>query len=162
MLVVFPDLRYIQHFKLPVNGILKKIKEFNLQLAQIGELHGIETLSTAELLHLEKLITTFGNEETVMQPIDIESVQLLQKLIIWPIQCVYPILDIMKNCILRPNGLLVLTEAPHFNIHSFVESLQYALCCVLIIVLEKLPAQCLSCSSAYWLIFYVFEVVNGL
>lgn len=118
--VVYPETRLIQHFKLPANGILKKIREFN------SALNGSEyyTLTQDDFSLLEELLITLGDEQSIMQPLDIKSIALIQKLLLWPIEKVYPILDILKNCVLRPNGLLMISSAPGFDFQYLVSSLQ--------------------------------------
>ena len=118
--VVYPETRLIQHFKLPTNGILKKLREFN------SSINGSDyyTLTQDDFILLENLIITLGDEQSIMQPLDVSSISLIQKLLLWPMEKVYPALDILKNCVLRPNGLLMISSAPGFDFESMISSLQ--------------------------------------
>lgn len=87
-------------------------------------MESVTILSPDDLLRLEELLGILGNEQLTMQPLEIIHIDLLQKLLLWPLHYVYPVLDILKNCVLRPNGTLILSSAPSFDLHTFVTSLQ--------------------------------------
>ena len=105
---------------------MKKIREFNSILdveKQQNDNFELFTLSQDQFSLLETLLNQLNDNQTIMQPLDILQIDLVQKLLTWPIQYIFPVFDIVKNCILRPNGILLLSSSS-FDMNEFIQSLE--------------------------------------
>lgn len=102
---------------------MKKLNEFNMKIyeAQLEDL----VIAPSDLNTLEDFLTNLTKEQSI-NPIDNKIIRILQRLLQWPVSMVFPVLDIMKNCVLLPNGISILSSSPSFDFSSFITSLQYS------------------------------------
>lgn len=102
---------------------MKKLNEFNMKLyeAQLEDL----VIAPSDLNTLEDFLTNLTKEQSI-NPIDTKIIRILQRLLQWPVSMIFPVLDIMKNCVLLPNGISILSSSPSFDFSSFITSLQYS------------------------------------
>ena len=124
---------------------MKKLNEFNMKVyeAQLEDL----VIAPSDLNTLEEFLTNLMKEQSI-NPIDNMIIRILQRLLQWPASMVFPVLDIMKNCVLLPNGISILSSSPSFDFSSFITSLQYSFfSSSFIIESVKLPMLYLLCYS---------------
>ena len=102
---------------------MKKLNEFNMKVyeAQLEDL----VIAPSDLNTLEEFLTNLMKEQSI-NPIDTKIIRILQRLLQWPVSMIFPVLDIMKNCVLLPNGISILSSSPSFDFSSFITSLQYS------------------------------------
>lgn len=102
---------------------MKKLNEFNMKIyeAQLEDL----VIAPSDLNTLEEFLTNLTKEQSI-NPIDNKIIRILQRLLQWPVSMIFPVLDIMKNCVLLPNGISILSSSPSFDFSSFITSLQYS------------------------------------
>ncbi|OAO14031.1 hypothetical protein AV274_4288 [Blastocystis sp. ATCC 50177/Nand II] len=122
---VFPERHCVQYSKLNTAGVLKKLREFNAVVAEEVQ----KTASTAYVLSeddfrvLRSLMESLTNQEEAVAPVNLVYVSLLQQLLTWPKSCLFPVLDVMKNVVLRPGGMAVMGDTEFFAWRAFLLSL---------------------------------------
>lgn len=123
---------------------MKKLNEFNMKIyeAQLEDL----VIAPSDLNTLEDFLTNLTKEQSI-NPIDTKIIRILQRLLQWPVSMIFPVLDIMKNCVLLPNGISILSSSPSFDFSSFITSLQYSFFSSFIIESVKLLMLYLLCYS---------------
>ena len=147
---------------------MKKLNEFNMK---IYEMHLEDfVIAPSDLNTLEEFLTTLTKEQSI-NPIDNKIIRILQRLLQWPVSMIFPVLDIMKNCVLLPNGISILSSSPSFDFSYFITSLQYSLFSAyfiirvgetpnaVFIVLFRLIANILCVHSNQWIITQVLVLI---
>ena len=132
---MFPERHCVQYSKLNTAGVLKKLREFNAVVAEEVQ----KTASAAYVLSeddfrvLRSLMEvgatgrsdaqSLTNQEEAVAPVNLVYVSLLQRLLTWPKSCLFPVLDVMKNVVLRPGGMAVMGDTEFFAWRTFLLSL---------------------------------------
>ena len=132
---MFPERHCVHYSKLNMAGVMKKMREFNAVVAEEVQRTSSTTYVMSEddfrvlrsLMEVMKMgpndTQSLTNQEEAVTPVNLVYVSLLQRLLTWPKSCLFPVLDMMKNMVLRPGGMAVLGDTEFFTWRSFLLSL---------------------------------------